>query len=196
MMAPMPEALVVDEIETRVRKQLLQFDRPFVEGKRLQKAGRRIVVECRDGYAGNALMSALGGMEDHASTVEHDALFGHPQRSLGEKVAQQLLVILPDRLRQHAFHVMADRDGQSEALRIEGACRARYVDHAKQFAIGRDREPARQRRSIVAPPCRNAQCRESGQVSIPLSRRRSRWCRYRLRSSVLHVPDGLCGRRR
>ena len=51
-------------------------------------------------------------------------------------MAQQLFVILPDRLRQHAFHVMTDGDGQGEALRIEGAGRARDVNHAKQFAIG------------------------------------------------------------
>ena len=127
--------LVAHEIEARVRQQFLQFDWPFVEGKRLQKAGRRIVVNAVT-VIRIAPQRALGRMEDRASTVEHDALFGRPQRSLGEKVAQQLFVILPDRLRQHAFHMMADRDRQSEALRVEGACRARYVHHAEQFPVG------------------------------------------------------------
>src|ERR1700676_341489 len=79
----------------------------------------------------------FGGMEDRASTVKHDALVAHPQRSLGEKVAQQLFVILPDRLRQNAFHMMTDGHRQGEALWIEGACGTRNIHHAKQFAIGR-----------------------------------------------------------
>src|SRR6266446_343901 len=33
--------------------------------------------------------------------------------------------------------MMTDGDSQSEALRIEGACRARDIHHAKQFAIDR-----------------------------------------------------------
>jgi len=65
----------------------------------------------------------------------YDKFLVHPQRPLGQKVAQQFLVISSDRLRQHAFLVMTDRDGQSEALRIEGACGARDIHHAKQFAI-------------------------------------------------------------
>src|SRR5437763_5913743 len=32
---------------------------------------------------------------------------------------------------------MAHRNCQREALRIEGTCRARYIDHAQQFTIGR-----------------------------------------------------------
>ncbi|MCP1745130.1 hypothetical protein J2R73_007764 [Bradyrhizobium japonicum] len=43
---------------------------------------------------------------------------------------------------------MADRDGQSQALRIEGACRTRDVDHAKQLAIGR----VMNRDSSASPP--------------------------------------------
>jgi hypothetical protein len=75
-------------------------------------------------------------MEDRTTAVKHDELFGHPQRSLGEKLAQQLFVILPNRLGQHAFHVMADRDRESETLRVESACRTRYVHHTEQFPIG------------------------------------------------------------
>jgi len=52
-------------------------------------------------------------MQDRATTVNHNVLVALPRRSLGEKVAQQFFVILPDRLCQHAFHVMTDGDGQA-----------------------------------------------------------------------------------
>src|ERR1700677_4425734 len=75
-------------------------------------------------------------MKDRTLTVEHDALVGDPQRSLGEKVAEQPLVILSDRLRQHAFHVVAHGDRKREALGVEGAGRARNIHDAKQLSIG------------------------------------------------------------
>ena len=125
---------IADEIETRVRKQFLQLERPFVERKRLQYAGGGVVVR-KATVIGKCIQGALGGVEDHASAVEHDALVARPHRSPGKKMAQQRFVILPNRLRQHAFNMMADRDRKSETLWIEGARRARYVDHAEQFAV-------------------------------------------------------------
>ena len=76
-------------------------------------------------------------MKNGASTIEQHALFGQPHRPSGQKIAEQFFVILPDRLRQNAFHMMADRNRQREALWIEGARWTRYVDNSKQLAVAR-----------------------------------------------------------
>ncbi len=127
-------ALAVHRIEARVRQQLFQFDRPLIERQRLQKADWRVMVEAAAAVAQGA-QGVFGGMKDRAATVEHDAFFAGPERSPGEEVAEQSVVILPDGLRQHAFHVMPDGHRQSQALRVEGACRAGDIDHAEQFAV-------------------------------------------------------------
>jgi hypothetical protein len=75
-------------------------------------------------------------MDDRAPSIEHDAIFGHPERPFGEKVAEQPFVILSDRLRQHAFDMVAHRDRKSQALRVESARRARDIHDAKQLPIG------------------------------------------------------------
>ncbi|MGY4299799.1 hypothetical protein ACVWXN_007894 [Bradyrhizobium sp. i1.4.4] len=51
-------------------------------------------------------------------------------------MTQQHFMILPDRLRQYAFHKVPDGNRQSEALRVEGACRAGYIHHSQELAIG------------------------------------------------------------
>ena len=50
---------------------------------------------------------------------------------------QQIFVILPDRLRQYAFHMMAYGNGQCETLRVESVCRTRNINDAQEFAVGR-----------------------------------------------------------
>ncbi|WP_229165544.1 hypothetical protein [Bradyrhizobium altum] len=88
-------AFVLDEVEARVRKQLLQPARPLIEGNRLQKAGWRVVVNAV-AIMLERVQGPLGGVKDHATTIEHDAFIVRPLRSLGEKAAKQLLMFLSD----------------------------------------------------------------------------------------------------
>src|SRR4051794_23184951 len=81
-------AFVLDEIEARVRKQLLQPARPLIERNRLQKAGWRVVVNA-GAIMPECVESTLGGVEDRATAIEHDAFIVRPLRSLAEKAAQQ-----------------------------------------------------------------------------------------------------------
>src|ERR1700731_229557 len=111
-------AFVPYEIEARVRKDLLQFERPFVKGDRLQKLGGRTIAD-KVAVTPDHPQGVLGRMDDHAPAIEHDAIVACPQRPLGEKVTQQIFVILPDRLRQYAFHMLAYGNGERETLRVE-----------------------------------------------------------------------------
>src|SRR5262249_5551189 len=120
----------VYEIKARIRKKLLQFGRPMLERDRFKKASRRVAVAAGTTIPDGA-QRAFGCMQDGASTIEQQAVFAEPHRSSRQEIAQQLLVVLPDRVRKGAFNVVAHRNGQSKALRIEGARRARYVDDAK-----------------------------------------------------------------
>ena len=103
---------------------------------RFQGAGRRLAARTKTAVPHGA-EGTIGGMKNGATTIEQHALLGQPHRPSGQKVAEQFFVILPDRLRQHAFHMMADRNRQREALRIEGARRTRYVDNSEQLAVAR-----------------------------------------------------------
>jgi hypothetical protein len=60
-----------------------------------------------------------------------------PTATSWREVKQQIFVILPDRLRQYAFHMMAYGNGQCETLRVESVCRTRNINDAQEFAVGR-----------------------------------------------------------
>src|SRR5215472_9405576 len=108
-------APILYEIKACIRKKLLQSGRPILERDRFQEASRRVAVGAETTIPDSA-QRALGCMKDSASTIEQQAFFAEPHRSSGKEVAQQLFVVLPDRLCKDAFNVMAHRNCQSEAL--------------------------------------------------------------------------------
>jgi len=127
-------APVFDELEACVGQNFLELGRPILELDRFQKPRWRVAVGV-EAVVLHGSQRALSRMKDRTPAIKQNAFFGGPCRSLGNEIAEQLFFVLADQLRKDAFDVMADRNRQRQALRIERLCRARYVDNAEHLTI-------------------------------------------------------------